>query len=352
MLRRPFDQQMSLASSPIGEIVAIPSKITMIARGRAVFGAYGELTKFRLSSLVLLTTAVGFVMSQSHDQSLNWSRLLWTMIGTAFAAGCASALNQIIEINLDRRMQRTRHRPLPSGTLSVAHSFAAAMIMGISGISILALKVDLAPAWMALATILIYALLYTPLKVRTTTNTLIGAVCGALPPMIGCVAASGALDRNAWVLGAILFLWQLPHFFALAWLYREDYARGGYAMLPTVDRTGQVTCQVIVLTTLLLLPMALLATLFHVAGFVYAIGSILLGLWLLALSVRLYLNRTDSNARGVFLASIAYLPLLMCLMVIDRGPAASNMIKYGPHPTANAIVSSQPPATILAKQVP
>ena len=322
----------------------------MAGKARALVRAYGELTKFRLSALVLLTTAVGFVMSQPHDQPMNWSRLLWTVIGTAFAAGCASALNQIIEINLDRKMLRTRHRPLPSRSLSVAHGFVAAMFMGIAGISILALKVDLAPAWMALATILIYALLYTPLKVRTTMNTLVGAVCGALPPMIGCVAAAGSLDRNAWVLGAILFIWQLPHFFALAWLYREDYARGGYAMLPVVDRNGQVTCQVIVLTSLIMVPMALLATLFDVAGFVYAIGSILLGVWLLVLSIRLYIVRSDANARRVFLASIAYLPLLLCLLVIDRGSVREDLINRGPHPTASAIAVGQSPAASLAKR--
>jgi protoheme IX farnesyltransferase len=343
---------MSIASTPVGEIVSIPSRVSMAGRIRALAAAYGELTKFRLSALVLLTTAVGFFMSQPAGESMNWSRLLWTMMGTAFAAGCASALNQIIEINLDRRMHRTRSRPLPSGSMSVMHSFIAAMVMGIAGIWILAMKVGLAPAWMALATILIYALLYTPLKVRTTTNTLVGAICGALPPMIGCIAASGTLDRNAWILGALLFIWQLPHFFALAWLYREDYARGGYAMLPVVDRNGQVTCQVIVLTSLLLVPLALVATLLDVAGFVYAIGSVLLGVWLLALSLRLYVSRTDANARRVFLASIAYLPVLLCLLVIDRGPANATDINHGPHPTASPIFIAKPPASSLAQQTP
>jgi len=282
-------------------------------------GQYLQLTKARLSALVLLTTAVGYVMASLGD--IDWWRLTLTVIGTALAAGSASAINQLMEIRRDGLMHRTRNRPLPSGAMTSTHASFAAVIMGVSGVTMLAVWVNFDAAWMALLTILLYVVLYTPMKSRSTLNTFVGAICGALPPMIGWVAATGSMDVGGWVLGAILFVWQIPHFLALAWLYREDYERGGYAMLPVIDQAGQMTCNVIVLTSLLLLPLGLMATLLGVAGIGYAIGSVLLGLWLTALSLRLHRHRTHANARGVFLASITYLPLLMCLLVIDRGPA-------------------------------
>lgn len=306
---------MTSISSATGSVVSIGAE----PRRRSLVSLHMELTKARLSGLVLLTTAVGFVLAQL--QPIDWWRLLWTVLGTALAAGCASALNQIVELERDRRMHRTRQRPLPSGALSRGYSVAAAAVMGSGGVAILWLLVNLAAAALALATILVYVLLYTPLKTRSTLNTLVGAVCGAIPPMIGWVAATGSLDLGAWALGGVLFIWQIPHFLALAWLYREDYARGGFAMLPVIDRDGRLTCQVIVLTSMLLLPAGLLATLLNVSGYLYALGSLALGIWMLALAIRFYGARTEMNARSLFLASITYLPLLMCLMVMDRGPA-------------------------------
>jgi protoheme IX farnesyltransferase len=304
---------MTLISTSAGEFVAVHDSA---AARRGIVGLYMQLTKARLSALVLVTTAVGFVLADPAP--IDWLRLMWTMIGTALAAGCASALNQIIEAHLDRRMHRTRQRPIPSGSMSVIHGFVTAMLMGFFGLSILALGANLAAAWMALTTILIYVLLYTPLKMKSTVNTMVGAVCGAIPPMIGWVAATGSLSPRAWILAAILFVWQIPHFFALAWLYRDDYARAGFIMLPVVDVQGHITCRVIVLTSLLMVPLALMATLVHLAGYVYALGSIALGIWMAALSVLMYVNPTDRNARRMFIASITYLPLLMCLMVLDR----------------------------------
>jgi len=290
---------------------------------------YVELTKARLSLLVLMTTAVGFVMAS--QRSIDWWLLLWTVLGTALAAGAAGAINQLMEVRRDLLMHRTRSRPLPSGSMSRAHGVIAATVMGVGGVTILATLVNLQAAALSLATIVIYAAIYTPMKPRSTLNTLVGAICGALPPMIGWVAATGRLDVGAWLLGAVLFVWQIPHFLALAWLYREDYQRGGFAMLPVIDPTGAITCQVVVVTSLTLLPLGLLLAILGVAGVVYALGSLLLGLWMVILSVRLYLNRTHANARGVFLASITYLPLLLSLLVIDRGPAPTthpNPIHY------------------------
>ncbi|MCI0677045.1 MAG: heme o synthase [Phycisphaerales bacterium] len=306
---------MSSISSHAGSITSAPTALPARA---SLLNLYMQLTKARLSAMVLFTVAVGFILA-SGSHSINWPRLLWTTIGTALAAGCASALNQLIEIKLDRRMLRTRGRPLPSGQLTPSHAFAAAMFMGAAGLIILTTQANLGAAWLALLTILIYSLLYTPMKTRTALNTLVGAVCGAIPPMIGWVAVTGSLDPGAWSLAAILFVWQIPHFLALAWMYRDDYQRGGFAMLPALDRdSGQLTCEVMMVTALVLVPTGLMASFITGAGWVAAIGSALLGLWMLALGARFCLERSHTNARGVFRASIAYLPALLFLLLIDR----------------------------------
>jgi heme o synthase len=301
---------MSSISTPLSAEVALspPRKAGLIS-------AYLTLTKARLSALVLLTTAVGFLLGT--DGAIRWQTMLWAMLGTALAAGCASSLNQVLEVDRDRRMLRTQSRPLPSNVMSVLHGLTAAIMMGLSGLIALAYFVNVIASALALLTIVLYVLAYTPLKVRTTLNTFVGAVCGAIPPMIGWVATSGKLDAGAWGLAAILFVWQIPHFLALAWLYREDYQRGGFAMLPAIDHSWQLTCRVIVLTSAAMLPVALLMTLFGVCGWWYAAGSMLIGVWMLGLALRLYLHRTNENARAMFFASIIYLPVVMSLMVID-----------------------------------
>jgi protoheme IX farnesyltransferase len=310
---------MSTLSSSPSDLASSSTATALSAARPGLLAQYLQLTKARLSALVLVTTAVGFALASVH--AVDWARLLWTILGTALCAGCASALNQIWEIARDARMLRTRNRPLPAGLMSPMHAFIAAMLMGYFGLTMLALGANLFASGLALLTILLYALVYTPLKARSTLNTIVGAVCGAIPPMIGWVAASGRLELGAWILGAILFVWQIPHFFALAWLYREDYKRGGFIMLPVLDGDGRITTQVVVLTSLLLIPLGLLATLLHVTGIFAAAASLLLGLSMLLLSVRLHLERTNANARLLFIASIAYLPLLLAMMVIDRGPA-------------------------------
>jgi protoheme IX farnesyltransferase len=321
---------MSLLSSSANE--ALPAGRRADQRG--LVGLYMQLTKARLSALVLMTTAVGFVMGSSGAAAIDWIRLLLTVAGTALAAGAANALNQVLEARRDALMLRTRQRPLPSRAIGTRHALLFSMLTAHAGLAILALAVNLAAAGLALATICIYIGLYTPLKTRSTLNTLVGAVCGAIPPMIGWVAATGRLDPGAWILGALLFVWQIPHFFALAWLYRDDYARGGFAMLPVIDRTGRLTGQVVVLTSLSLVPLALAATLAGLTGWVYAAGSVVLGLWILSFGARLYTQRSEASARRLFLASIVYLPVLLCLMVADRGPVAGSTI--GPRAVASA----------------
>jgi protoheme IX farnesyltransferase len=295
------------------------------APGRAStfpWAVYLELAKARLCALVLVTTTVGFILASST--TLNWPLLLATLLGTAAAAFGANAFNQYLEADRDARMRRTAGRPLPTGRLTPWQARTFALTMTITGPVLLALLAKPLAAVLALLTALIYVLGYTPLKVRTPLNTLVGAVVGAIPPMIGWAAATGRLDFGAWLLGAILFFWQIPHFLALAWLYREDYARGGFRMLPVVDHDGGLTGRIVVLYSLILLPLGLSITLAGLAGLWYAAGAALLGLGLLAAGVRLYRQRQAADARRVFLASVIYLPLLPGLMVADRrAPAAA-----------------------------
>jgi protoheme IX farnesyltransferase len=285
---------------------------------RSAVSVYLELGKARLTSLVLFTTFVGYMLADRG--SLRWDALLLTLIGTGLAALGANALNQCLEADRDARMLRTRRRPLASGTLSPARALAFALSASLAGPLILSTFVNPLSGGLALVTIAIYTLLYTPLKTRTPLNTLVGAVVGAIPPMIGWVAADARLAVGAWILAGILFLWQIPHFLALAWMYRDDYARGGYRMLPVIDASGNLTCCVLVAYTLVLLPLAWTATLAGLAGWTYAIGSLVLGLGFAWTGLRLRQDRTITSARRVFLASVAYLPLLLGLMLIDRHP--------------------------------
>ena len=297
--------------------------------GRAAhwYRQYRELTKARLSLMVVITTAVGFLMAS--DGAIQWRTLCWTCIGTFLAAAGAGALNQRMEMHRDARMERTRNRPLPSGAISPSHAAFFGALIAAAGLAILCPLANYPTALLALANILIYLLLYTPLKPRTTLNTLVGAVVGAIPPMMGWTAAVGHLDVGAWLLGTILFIWQIPHFLALAWLYRDDYQRGGYRMLPVIDPHGALTCRVILGYTLALVVVCLALAWFQLAGWVFVGGALLLNTGLIAAEIRLMRDRTRQNARRVFLASVIYLPLLLLLMVADRGAPADIMSTLG-----------------------
>jgi len=285
-----------------------------------VLGVWAELTKVRLNALVLVTTAVGFVLAELAE--IDWARLAVTCAGTALAAASASLFNQLFERRRDALMHRTRGRPLPARQVHPAAVFTAAILTGYAGAAVLGLWVGLLPAALAAVNILLYAVLYTPLKPRTTFNTLIGAVCGAIPPVIGWTAVTGSIDPGAWLLGGLLFVWQIPHFLALAWLYREDYARGGHEMLPVRDHDGEITAQVIMLTTLPLIPLALSATALGLAGMWSAAIGLVAGAVFAWRSHRFYRLRDDVSARKVFLASISYLPIVLAAMTIDRGPSS------------------------------
>ncbi len=304
---------MSLASTTADTTI-----VQAAASRPGLWASYMLLTKARLSSMVLVTTAVGFILAGAPATS--WLTFIWTVLGTALAAGSASAFNQILEVRLDALMHRTQRRPLVSGAMSIPHALIAATVMGAGGCIILWLGANALAASLALLTIVLYVLVYTPMKVRSSLNTIVGAIVGGIPPMIGWAAATGSLSEGAFVLGAILFAWQLPHFLALAWMYRDDYARGTFVMLPVVDRDGELTGRVVVLTSFLMLPIAFAAVLAGLAGWLYGVASILLGLILVVTAIRMYMLRTRSAARTVFLASIIYLPMLMGMLIADRGP--------------------------------
>lgn len=277
---------------------------------------YLELTKARLVSLVVVTTAVGFAMAAPH--AVDALRLATTLLGTALAAAGAMALNECVEVTQDARMRRTMLRPLPTRRITMAHALGFGVVVSGSGVVVLAAGANPLTAALGLAVIGIYVFAYTPLKRRTSACTLAGAVCGAIPPMMGWTAAVNSIDLGAWVLAGILFLWQIPHFLALAWLYRDDYERGGFRMLPIIDPTGRVTVLMITLYTIALLPVALVATFSGMAGWAFGAGSLALGGALLALANGLARGRTLIAARRMFLATLVYLPLLLGLMVADR----------------------------------
>jgi protoheme IX farnesyltransferase len=277
---------------------------------------YAALAKPRLNLLVVGSALVGYVMA--GGETANGAAVLWTVIGTALVAGGASAFNQVIERDADGLMRRTRLRPLPDGRLTAVEALACATILSLAGLLILAGGVNRLAATVALATLASYALIYTPLKRRTSFATVIGAIPGALPPVIGWAAAENALSQGAWVLFGIVFLWQLPHFLAIAWIYREDYARGGFLMLPVIEPDGRSTARQAVVYTAALLPVALAPTLIGMSGAVYFSCALVLTAVFLGMSVRFALTRAARDARRLFFASIAYLPLLWVAMIVDH----------------------------------
>ena len=280
-----------------------------------------ELTKARLVTLVLVTTAVGYVLASRPP--LAWSGFAWTMLGTALAAAGVMSLNQAIEWRRDALMERTRLRPVPSGAVSprLASGFGAAVAS--AGLAVLALRVNALTALLGLAVVVLYVAVYTPLKTRSTLCTIAGAVCGAIPPMMGWSGAAGRLDFGAWILAFLLFVWQIPHFLALAWMYRDDYERGGFRMLPLVDPSGAITARVAVLYCIALLPVGFVATMAGMSGWISTFGALACGGALLLLSTRLAQTRSEASARRLFLATLAYLPLVLAILVLDRAPVRS-----------------------------
>lgn len=280
------------------------------------FSLYLELTKPRITTLILVMTALGFFLGSHGEMSL--VRMLWTLLGTALSAGGSGALNHYLERDVDGMMRRTQTRPLPAGEMRPAATLSFGFVLLLVGQVILVVFVNLLTAWLALLTAFLYVVIYTPMKRMTWLNTSMGAIPGALPPVGGWTAAAGEFEWGAWALFAILFTWQHPHFFAIAWLFRDDYLRAGFRMLPCVEDAGYPrTCRQIVGFSLLLLGASMLPALLGISGVVYVVGAGILGLGMLAASFSLVLARNHLQARRLLRASVIYLPLLFLLTVID-----------------------------------
>jgi protoheme IX farnesyltransferase len=275
-----------------------------------------ELFKMRLTTLVLLTTLVGFYLGSRAPMA--WMLMFNALFGTALLASGASALNQWLEREHDAKMPRTQDRPLPSGRLTADAVLLIGSFCGVLGLVYLALMVNYITAALGALTIGSYLFVYTPLKRVTTLNTAIGAIPGALPPLMGWTAARGQISAEGWCLFAILCFWQLPHFLAIAWMYRDQYARAGFVMLPVIDPTGERTGRQALWHTLGLLPVSLCPFLFKMVGPVYLAGAILLGIGFIWCAFQFSRQLTLPRARALFFASIIYLPSLLGLMVLDK----------------------------------
>jgi heme o synthase len=287
-----------------------------VAATQSRFTDFVALAKPRLNLLVVVSAIAGYVMA-SGDTHDFW-RLLCMIAGTGLVAGGASAINQVIEREPDALMQRTRLRPMPDGRLPARDAWLFGAILTVAGLTILALGANLLSAVVALLTMASYTVIYTPLKRRSSFATVIGAIPGALPPVIGWAAALDELSQGAWVLFGIVFLWQLPHFLAIAWIYREDYARAGFPMLPVIEPDGRSTARQAVIYALALLPVSAAPTLVGMAGPIYFAGALALSLLFVGLTLKFAATRSIPDARRLFFGSITYLPLMWMLMIADR----------------------------------
>lgn len=273
------------------------------------------LTKARITAMVLVTAAAGYVLGATE---IRVATLVSLLFGVGLASAGAAALNQVYERDADARMTRTASRPVPSGRISPARGLTAGLLLSAGGVAWLAIGINGLTGFLALLTIVLYIAVYTPLKPRTSLNTLVGAIPGAIPPVIGWTAATGSVGLGGWALFSILFLWQLPHFLAIAWMFRDDYARGGFPMLPVVDPAGGSTGRQAALYALALIPVSLTPTLLGLTGGVYFVGALALGVAFLACGLGMAMDRGRKGARRLLLASVTYLPLLLALLVLDR----------------------------------
>jgi protoheme IX farnesyltransferase len=278
--------------------------------------AFVSLTKPDVTFLVLMTTMAGFYLGSRGP--VEYVLLAHTLFGTILVAMGTAALNHYIERDADARMRRTASRPLPQGTLRPVEALLFGVGLVISGVVYLAFLANGLASFLALATCVLYLGVYTPLKTRTTLATAIGAVPGALPPLIGWAAAHGSLSLGGWLLFGILFLWQFPHFMAIAWMYREDYGRAGIRMLPVVDPAGTATFRQIIVTAALLVPMSLLPAVTGMAGAGYFFGAVVLGMALLQVCLWAARARTNVRAKWLMHATVAHIPLLLGLLILDR----------------------------------
>jgi heme o synthase len=280
------------------------------------------LTKPRLNLLVIATAAAGYYLGAAvlgaSAERFDYVTFLNAVVGTALVAGGSAAFNQLVERRVDALMQRTRSRPLASARLAPSEAFWFALALSLAGLVWLGLGTTWLAAGVALVTLVTYVLLYTPLKPRTSFATVIGAVPGALPPMIGWAAATDTITREAWLLVAIVFFWQMPHFLAIAWLFRDDYERAGFPMLPVIEPDGRSTAYQVATYASALVPVSLAPSVVGLTGPAYFVVALVLGLTFLYFSLRFAVKRTRQDAKTLFLSSIAYLPLIWIAMILDN----------------------------------
>jgi protoheme IX farnesyltransferase len=285
-------------------------------RRQSNLGDYVALTKPRLNFLVVLTSAAGYYLGAIS--SLNLWQMTQAVVGTALVAGGAAVLNQVYERDTDALMRRTLGRPLPDHRVTAGDATIFGSALALAGMALLAFGANILAALLALATLFVYLVVYTPMKRRSPVATLVGAVPGALPPLIGWAAAHGAVTLGGWILFAIVFLWQIPHFMAIAWMYREDYRSAGFPMLPVIEPDGRRTGRQAVLFAAALLPVSLAPTFVGLSGWIYFSIALALSISLLILSIRFAATRSETSARWLFFGSITYLPLIWAAMILNH----------------------------------
>lgn len=295
---------------------AIVDNATVASSRPGFVGDLAELVKARLTLLVLVTTAVGFYLGA--EPPIDYWALFHTVFGTAAAAAGAAALNQWWERRIDALMQRTMTRPIPGGRMAPVQALLLGAALSVFGIAYLAFVCNALSAVLAAVTIVIYIFAYTPLKRTSTANTAVGAIPGAIPPMIGWAAARGDIAAGAWSLFVIVFLWQMPHFFAIAWMCREDYSRAGFRMISSDDPSGERSASQSVFFCILLLVLSGLPAFVGIASYTYEAIALVLGGLFIAIAMRFLRLRTQNAARLLFIASIAYLPLLLAALVLTK----------------------------------
>jgi len=282
-----------------------------------IVNSYIDLMKPSILIMVLITTILGFYLGS--DGKIVWINLIWMLTGTTFSAGGASVLNQYLERDQDKIMNRTCDRPIPLGIISPYNALVFGIITVIIGTSILVVKINLLTGFLSLLTAFMYVLVYTPMKRITWLNTSIGSVPGALPPIGGWAAATNSIDSGAWILFAILYLWQHPHFFAIAWMCKNDYEKAGFKMLPVIEPDGKRTVRQILWHLSLLFPISLLPVLIGMNGYIYLYGSLIITLYYFLSAFPMLKNKSHKNASQILKASVLYLPALLIIIIIDKG---------------------------------
>jgi len=303
---------------PVGEAIVETAPAIAVPEPQtySLFNDLVMLTKARLTMLVLMTTAIGFGFGSRHG--LDWFLFFRVMFGTAFVAASASVLNQFIERKVDRLMRRTRNRPLPAGRMVPGTALGLGVLLGVAGLIYLLNRVSPLSAGLAAGTLATYVAVYTPMKRRSAWCVTIGAISGAIPPVIGWATATGSLGTGAWILFGILFFWQMPHFLSLAWMYRDEYAQAGFFMLHRHDVSGMKAATESLLCAMALTVVTLLPAFLGMAHPIYVVVALACDGWLMACAIRFFSHRNRASARRLFLSSILYLPLVMALLVACR----------------------------------